>query len=71
MDLVADGRFGRMVGIRDGKYAETPLLETGRDPRRVDVDGMYNVERFRPRYDGRLGRPLLLVGLGAEAATPA
>jgi hypothetical protein len=24
---------------------------------------MYNTERFRPRYDGRLGSPLLLVGL--------
>ncbi|HXG25376.1 MAG TPA: 6-phosphofructokinase [Candidatus Binatia bacterium] len=66
MDLVADGKFGRMVAIRDGKYAETSLLATGRDPRRVDVEAMYNVERFRPRYDGRIGRPLLLVGLGAE-----
>ena len=68
MDLVADGSFGRMVAIRDGKYAETSLLATGRDPRRVDVDAMYNVERFRPRYDGRIGRPLLLVGLGSEVA---
>jgi 6-phosphofructokinase 1 len=68
MDLVADGRFGRMVAIRDGKYAETQLVETGREPRRVDVDAMYNVERCRPRYDGRLGRPLLLVGLGSEVA---
>jgi 6-phosphofructokinase 1 len=66
MDLVADGSFGRMVGIRDGKYAETSLLATGREPRRVDVEGMYNGERFRPRYDGRIGRPLLLVGLGSE-----
>jgi hypothetical protein len=24
---------------------------------------MYNVERFRPRYDGKLGDPMLLVGL--------
>jgi 6-phosphofructokinase 1 len=71
MDLVADGRFGRMVAIRDGKYAETSLVETGRDPRRVDVDAMYNVERFRPRYDGRIGRPLLLVGLSSEVAAPA
>ena len=71
MDLVADGRFGQMVAIRDGKYAATPLAETGREPRRVDVDGMYNVERFRPRYDGRIGRPMLLVGLGAEVAAPA
>jgi hypothetical protein len=26
----------------------------------VDVDLMYNRERFRPRYDGLLGRPLML-----------
>ena len=71
MDLVADGRFGQMTAIRDGKYAATPLAETGRDPRRVDVDAMYNVERFRPRYDGRIGRPLLLVGLTSGVAAPA
>ena len=23
---------------------------------------MYNRERFRPRYDGRLGEPMLLLG---------
>jgi len=65
MDLLADGRFGRMVALRDGKYAETSLLSTDGAARRVDVDGMYNRERFRPRYDGRIGRPLLLVGLSS------
>ena len=64
LDFLADGRLGRMVAIRDGKYAETSLLATGVAARRVDVEKMYNVERFRPRYDGRIGRPLLLVGLG-------
>ena len=63
MDLLAEGRFGRMAAIRDGKYAETSLPAAGAPPRRVDVEAMYNVERFRPRYDGRIGRPLLLVGL--------
>jgi ATP-dependent phosphofructokinase / diphosphate-dependent phosphofructokinase len=63
MDLLANGQFGRMVAIRDGKYAETSLPAAGSTARRVDVDGMYNVERFRPRYDGRIGRPMLLVGL--------
>jgi 6-phosphofructokinase 1 len=66
MDLLADGAFGRMVAIRDGKYASISLLETGGSARRVDVDAMYNRERFRPRYDGRGGRPLLLVGLSHE-----
>lgn len=64
MDLVAEGRFGRMVAIRDGKYSETSLPAAGATARRVDVEAMYNVERLRPRYDGRIGRPLLLVGLG-------
>jgi len=63
MDLVADGRFGYMVGIRDGKYSYTHLPGPDDHARRVDIDAMYNAERFRPRYDGRLGSPLLLVGL--------
>jgi 6-phosphofructokinase 1 len=63
MDLLADGKFGRMAAIRDGKYAETSLPAAGSTARRVDVEGMYNVERFRARYDGRIGHPLLLVGL--------
>jgi len=25
---------------------------------------MYNEDRFRPRYEGRLGDPMLLVGVG-------
>ena len=64
MDLVADGIFGQMVAIRDGKYAHVDLGSTGVAARRVDVEAMYNIERFRPRYDGRLGSPMLLVGLG-------
>jgi 6-phosphofructokinase len=66
MDLVADGRFGRMVGVCGGRYSETDLPVAGEHARRIDVPVMYNVERFRPRYDGRIGRPMLLVGLGAE-----
>ena len=63
MDLVRDGVTGRMVAIRDGKYAHTTLPAPGVGPRRVDVAEMYDVERFRPRYEGKLGDPMLLVGL--------
>lgn len=66
MDLVASGLTGRMVAIRDGKYSYTELPEPGH-PRAVDVARMYNAERFRPRYDGRLDEPLLLVDLGLPA----
>jgi 6-phosphofructokinase 1 len=70
MDLIADGVMGRMVAIRDGKYGHTELPDPALGARRVDIDTMYNVDRFRPRYDGKLGDPMLLVGLGARAGVP-
>jgi ATP-dependent phosphofructokinase / diphosphate-dependent phosphofructokinase len=63
MDLVEEGTTGRMVAIQDGKYAHTALPDPALGPRKVDVPVMYNVARFRPRYDGKLGDPMLLVGL--------
>jgi len=63
MDLVESGVTGRMVAIQDGKYAHTNLPDPDLGPRRVKVDDLYNVARFRPRYDGKLGDPMLLVGL--------
>jgi 6-phosphofructokinase 1 len=63
MDLIEGGITGRMVAIQDGKYAHTALPDPALGPRKVDVPVMYNVARFRPRYDGKLGDPMLLVGL--------
>jgi len=63
MDLIADGVSGRMTAIQDGNYAHVPLPPIGSGPRRLNVERMYNPDRFRPRYDGKLGEPLLLVGL--------
>jgi 6-phosphofructokinase 1 len=62
MDLLADGIVGRMVALRDGKYAHVALPDPSLPKRVVDVVENYNVERFRPRYDGRLGEPMLLLG---------
>jgi len=60
VDLLADGRTGRMVAIRDGKYSHAPLPDPALGPRHVDVETMYSTERFRPLYGNRLGMPLLL-----------
>src|SRR5262245_43824979 len=60
MDLIADGVSGRMTAIRDGKYAHSPLPDPALGARRVDIEEMYNAERYRPRYTGLLGHPLLL-----------
>jgi 6-phosphofructokinase len=60
MDLVAEGLRGRMIAIRDGKYAHSPLPDPALPPVTVDVPTMYNEDRYRPVYSGALGRPLLL-----------
>jgi 6-phosphofructokinase 1 len=60
MELVAEGRRGRMMAIREGRYSHAPLPDPELGAVSVDVDLMYNRERFRPRYDGLLGRPLML-----------
>jgi len=60
MDLLADGVAGRMAAVRDGKYAHTTLPDASLGPRRIDVATMYNEARFRPRYEHRLGAPLML-----------
>jgi 6-phosphofructokinase 1 len=63
MDMVEAGVTGRLMAIQDGKYAHTELPDPDLGPRRVKVADLYNAARFRPRYDGKLGDPMLLVGL--------
>jgi len=60
VDLLAGGQMGRMVAVRDGKYAHAPLPERSLGARQLDVAAMYNAARFRPRYEAKLGSPLLL-----------
>jgi len=66
MDLIADGVRGRMMAIRDGKYAHSPLPDPKLGARSVDIDRMYNRDRLRPIYGGLLGHPMLL-GQSLEA----
>jgi 6-phosphofructokinase 1 len=67
VDLIRDGHeHGRMMAIVDGKYAHVPIPEPG-NPRKVDIETMYDLSRFRPQYHNRLGRPLLL---GAALSMP-
>jgi len=60
MDLVRDGVRGRMAAIQDGKYTHAPLPDPKAGPRKVDVARLYNLERYRPHYSGKLGTPMLL-----------
>jgi 6-phosphofructokinase 1 len=68
VDLIREGGItGRMIAVQDGKYTHVPIPEPG-NPRKVDVETMYDLDRFRPQYHNRLGRPLLLgASLGVAA----
>ncbi len=60
VDLLADNQTGRMVAIRNGHYDHAPLPERSLGARQLNVAAMYNANRFRPRYEEKLGAPLLL-----------
>lgn len=60
MDLVAEGRSGRMVALRDGVYTHVPLNRVISGTKRVDVDEMYDVEQYRPKIADMLGKPMFL-----------
>ena len=60
---LADGAYGRMVAIRDGKYASTSLLETAARPAGWTSTPCTTASGSCPRYDGGR-RPLLLLVAG-------
>ena len=57
VELAAEGRSGRMVCIHQGIYGECDLPDPSRGPRTVDISD-YDIERFRPRFTSRFGRPI-------------
>jgi 6-phosphofructokinase 1 len=60
VDLIREGRFGVMTAVQHGSYAVTEIPAPELGPRHVDVATMYNTERLRPVYTGKIGLPLFL-----------
>jgi 6-phosphofructokinase 1 len=59
-DLIAQGRSGRMVALRDGKYTHIPLSTVISGTKQVDVDELYDRENYRPKVADMLGKPMFL-----------
>jgi hypothetical protein len=49
-----------MASITEGKYAMVPIPDPKLGPRRVDVESMFNVDRYRPSYTNKEGLPLFM-----------
>ena len=60
MDALEEGKSGLMTAINEGRYAMVAIPDPKLGPRKVDIDSMYNTERYRPKYDHKLGLPIFL-----------
>jgi len=59
-DLLHEGTHGRLVALRNGIYVNVPIQEVREGEKRVDVDALYDVERYRPRIRHVDGKPMFL-----------
>jgi len=60
MDALAEGKSGMMTGIVGGCFDMTEIPDPKLGPRKVDLESMYNTERFRPNYANKRGLPIFL-----------
>jgi 6-phosphofructokinase 1 len=60
VDLIEQGKHGLMTAIHQGCYAGVPIPDPKLGPRKVDIATMYNTERYRPSYSGKMGLPIFL-----------
>jgi 6-phosphofructokinase 1 len=60
MDAISEGQHGKMTAISNGTFSLADIPDPKLGPRKVDVENMYNTERYRPRYDHKLGIPIFL-----------
>jgi ATP-dependent phosphofructokinase / diphosphate-dependent phosphofructokinase len=59
-DAFTAHRHGLMAAISEGKFAMMPIPDPKLGPRKVDVDEMFNKDRYRPAYAHKEGLPLFL-----------
>ena len=59
-DLIEKGEYGKMMAISHGCYAAVEIPDPKLGPRHVDLATMYNTERYRPTYAGKMGLPIFL-----------
>jgi 6-phosphofructokinase 1 len=60
MDLINRGNYGHMVSLQDGLYTYVPADTPGKGTRNVDVDALYDIEKYRPKIRNARGKPMFL-----------
>jgi 6-phosphofructokinase len=60
LDAVLENKSGVMAAVVNGCYTMMPIPDPKLGPRRVDVETMYNTNRYRPNYENKAGLPIFL-----------
>ena len=60
LDALIQGKHGVMTAIVDGRYTLSAIPDPKLGPRKVDIETMYNTDRYRPRYEAKVGLPIFL-----------
>jgi 6-phosphofructokinase 1 len=60
MDLIQRGNFGQMVALQDGLYTYVPADIPSKGTRKVDVNELYDEEKYRPKLRKARGKPMFL-----------
>jgi 6-phosphofructokinase 1 len=59
-DLLLRKEAGKLVCLREGKYAYVSIETLTKGLKRVDVDELYDVEQYKPKIAQMLGKPMFL-----------
>ncbi len=59
-DLLISKHHGRMVALNNGNYTTVPIATITGGKKRVDVDELYDVARYRPKVAHLMGKPMFL-----------
>lgn len=60
LDAVLQNKSGVMAAVQNGCYALAAIPDPKLGPRKVELETMYNTERYRPNYTNKLGLPIFL-----------
>jgi 6-phosphofructokinase 1 len=60
VELIAQGKTGRMVCLQNGLFAHAELPDPALGPRTVDLAADYDIASFRPNFSTLFGRPRFL-----------
>ena len=61
IDLILEGKSGRMVCLKNGRYDHVPFEVVTEYDKKIDVDRFYDTERYRPHYHNCMGMPQFIM----------